>query len=138
LKKKNRGDTENKWYNEEYTDEITKINEHHGLDIITIEEVKEALENSKNRKTTGLDELNMEVFKHGGTISQLRLMHLSNMCWKTCAILKDWLKAEVISLFKKGNRNIRGNYRGISLPDSAYKTYVRILNQRLKGFRRGR
>jgi hypothetical protein len=67
------------------------------------------------------------------------------MYWKTCATPKDWLKAKVISLFKKGNRNISG----ISLLDSAYKLYARILNQRLKttsecilleeqmGFRRG-
>jgi hypothetical protein len=64
-------------------------------------------------------------------------------------IPKDWLKANIISLFKKGNRNISGNYRGISLLDSAYKLYARILNKRLKtisecilleeqmGFRRG-
>jgi hypothetical protein len=71
-------------------DETIKINEPHGLDNITIVEVKEALENSKNRKTTGLDRLNMEVFKYGGTILQLRLMHLFNMSSKTCAIPKDW------------------------------------------------
>jgi uncharacterized metal-binding protein len=96
---------ENLWYSEKYKDETTKINEPHGLDNITIEEVKEALENSKNRKKTGLDGLNMELFKYGGTILQLRLMHLFNMCLKTCAIPKDWLKAKVISLFTKGNIN---------------------------------
>jgi sorting nexin-29 len=92
----------------------------------------------------------MEVFKYGGTVLQLRLMHLSNMCWKTCLIPKDWLKAKVISLFKKGNRNISCNYRGISQLDSAYKLYNGILNKILKtisecilleeqvGFRRGR
>jgi hypothetical protein len=41
---------ENLWYNEEYMDETTKINEPHRLDNITIEEVKEELENSMNRK----------------------------------------------------------------------------------------
>jgi hypothetical protein len=54
------------------------------------------------------------------------------MYWKTCAIPRDWLKVKVISLFKKGNRNISGNYRGISLLDSVYKLYARILNQKLK------
>jgi hypothetical protein len=35
-------------------------------------------------------------------------------------------------ILKYCSRNISGNYRGISLLDSAYKLYARILNQRLK------
>jgi sorting nexin-29 len=76
--------------------------------------------------------LRLYFTKYGGAILQLRLMHLFNMCWKANSIPKDWLKTKVISLFKEGNRNISGNYRGISLLDSAYKLYARILNQRLK------
>jgi hypothetical protein len=51
---------ENLWYNEEYKVEPTKINEPHKLDNTTTEEIKEALESSKYRQTTGLDGLNME------------------------------------------------------------------------------
>jgi hypothetical protein len=93
-----------------------------------LKKLKKHQKTLKIEKATGLDGLNMEVFKYGGTILQLRLIHLSNMCYKACAIPKNWLKPKVISLFRKGNRNISGNYRGISLLDSAYKLYARILN----------
>lgn len=58
--------------------------------------------------------------------------------------------AKVISLFKKGTRNNTGNYRGISLLNTVYKIYSKIINERLRkisesilieeqaGFRKGR
>lgn len=41
-------------------------------------------------------------------------------------------KQNVISLFKKGDRNCCENYRGISLTNAAYKLYARRLNNKSK------
>ena len=72
------------------------------------------------------------------------------MCWKSHKIPEDWLTAQVISIFKRGRRDDCNNYRGISLVDTAYKVYTRIINKRLQmiaenliseeqsGFRKGR
>ncbi len=72
------------------------------------------------------------------------------MCWRNKQTPKEWQKAKVISLYKKGNRGDPDNYRGISLLDTTYKIYARIINERLKiiadhliseeqmGFRKGR
>lgn len=43
-----------------------------------------------------------------------------------------WYTAEVLSFFKKGDRNNIQNYRGITLFTAAYKTYSNIINNMLK------
>ena len=72
------------------------------------------------------------------------------MCWTKLEIPKDWNVAKVVSLFKKGKRNNPENYGGISLLNTVYKIYSRIINTRLQtisdtilleeeaGFRKGR
>ncbi|XP_039280839.1 uncharacterized protein LOC111056792 [Nilaparvata lugens] len=52
-----------------------------GIDLIGIEELEEALRQTKNRKATGLDHINSELLKYGGTLLKFRLLHLINMCW---------------------------------------------------------
>lgn len=64
----------------------------------------------------------------------------------------DWRIAIIVPLYKRGNENEVGNYRGISLLCSAYKIYAEVLRNRLEkeieqkgglpesqeGFRKGR
>jgi sorting nexin-29 len=44
----------------------------------------------------------------------------------------SWRIAEVISLFKKGDRRECKNYKGISLLNTEYKMYAIIVNKRLR------
>lgn len=137
------------WYNEEESG-ATDNYACKEVDSLTIEELLEALKRSKNRKATGLNGINTELLKYAGILFHLRLLHLYNMCWKLGQIPKEWYQAKVISLYKKGDRTNPNNYRGISLLDTTYKIYARMLNERLKkiadhliseeqvGFRKGR
>lgn len=70
------------------------------VDEISVEEL--AIQGLKNREAPGLDGVNSELFKYGGTPLKLRLLHLLNLCWKYCIIPNAWQKAKLISLFKKG------------------------------------
>jgi sorting nexin-29 len=66
------------------------------------------------------------------------------------SIPEEWGQARVKCLFKTGERNNCSNYRGISLLNSGYKIYAKIITQRFKtisettllekqnGFRKGR
>jgi hypothetical protein len=120
------------------------------VDQITIGELKLALEKTENQKTTGLDGINSELIKYGGESLELRFTNLLNECWQRCEIPDDWEKARIISLFKKGERLSCENYRGLSLLNTSYKVYSKILTNRLKviadklfleeqsGFRQGR
>ena len=72
------------------------------------------------------------------------------MCWKEILVPEEWGKARVKSLFKKDKRDDFSNNRGISLLNSGYKIYGRIITQRFttiseailleeqNGFRMGR
>lgn len=62
-------------------------------DLITIQELDDALLKTKNRKATGQDGINAELYKYGGLFLKLRLLHLYNMCWKSHKIPEDWLTA---------------------------------------------
>lgn len=119
-------------------------------DLITIEELQEALKQLKNRKASGIDKINSELLKYGGMLLQWRLLHIINTCWQKLKIPNTWKVAEVISIFKKGDKKNCENYRGISLLCTMYKVYARIVNARIKaiseallgeeqnGFRKGR
>lgn len=65
-----------------------------------MKKLTEALKATKNWKATGLDEINAELWKYGGTLLHLRL-HLFNTSWKKCTVLKDWLRSKVITIFLK-------------------------------------
>jgi hypothetical protein len=106
--------------------------------------------NKKNRKATGSDGINMELIKYADPLLHLRLLHIINQCWLTYRVPESWKIAEVISLCKKGDCRECKIYRGISLLNTVYKIYARIVNKRLRtisealleekqnGFRTGR
>lgn len=141
----------NLWTNkDEIYDEEENEKEKQEVDPLTLEELQGVLRKAKNRKATGSDGVNTELLKYGGTLLHLRLLHLYNECWQRNKIPKEWKVALVISLFKKGDRNNCENYRGISLLNTSYKLYTKMINERLKtiteeiileeqnGFRKGR
>ena len=138
------------WYSEDEEEGVITECDAESIDAITLEELLQALRESKNRTSPGLNGINIELLKYGGILLQLRLLHFLNMCWKEHSVPKEWLRARVISLFKRGDRTRTDNYRGISILDTTYKLYARIVNGRLKpitevllleeqnGFRKGR
>lgn len=53
---------------------------------------------------TGSDSINLELLKHGGSIVDVEILHSLNEGWKQKNVPDEWKTAEMISLFKKGNR----------------------------------
>jgi hypothetical protein len=52
--------------------------------------------------------------------------------WITYKIPESWKTVEVLSVFKKGDRRVCNNYRGIRLLNTMYKIYSRIINKKLR------
>jgi len=86
----------------------------------------------KYRKAAGPEGLNSELFKYGGPVLSNRLLELINKRWKERSIPEEWGQARVKFLFKEGKRDDRSNYRGISLLNSGYMIYGKIITQRFK------
>ena len=79
-----------------------------------------------------------------------KFLNFLNICWIYGDIPKERRTAVVIPVHKNGDRNNPDNYRGISLLNTAYKIYSKIIVKRLtviveallleeqNGFRKGR
>jgi hypothetical protein len=88
------------------------------------------IKETKNWKATGPDGINMELIKYAVLLLHWRLFR--NQCRLTYKVPESWKIAEVMSLFKKGDRREYKNYRGISLLNTVYKIYARVVNKRLR------
>ena len=78
------------------------------------------------------------------------LHRVIKLAWTKGEVVKDWRKAVIVPLHKKGSKTLCSNYRGISLLSIPSKVYARILDSRVRrktegevmevqgGFRRGR
>jgi hypothetical protein len=71
----------------------------------------------------------MELIKYADPLLHWRLLHIINQCWLTYKVPEKWKIGEVISLFKKSDRRECKNYRGISLLNTVYTIYARIVNK---------
>lgn len=117
---------------------------------ISHEEFETAIAGLKNWKAPGSDGIAAELIKYGGKILHHSLFKLCNKIWDEEQLPIMWKEAIIVPLHKKGDQLECDNYRGISLLNSAYKIFARILLKRLTpyveecvgdyqcGFRRGK
>lgn len=116
----------------------------------TYEEVVEAINKLKSRKSPGDDNIPAELIKAAGTGLWNRLHQIIVKVWTEEKLPDAWQMGLLIPIHKKGNRMECENYRGICLLNTSYKILAEILYGRLVvyaeeiigdyqcGFRRGR
>jgi hypothetical protein len=73
------------------------------IDEISDGELKQSLKSLKNRKASGPDGLNSELFKYGGPVLSNRLLKLISKCWREKSIPEEWGQARGKLLFKRAN-----------------------------------
>ncbi|XP_052828211.1 uncharacterized protein LOC128249248 [Octopus bimaculoides] len=95
------------------------------------EEYQIALNRMKHRKSPRPDNIPMELLKHGRLLLNISLFTLIFRMWKNRHV-PEYLKDVVITtIFKKGDRKICGNFRGISLLSTEGKIFARLHLDRL-------
>ena len=82
---------------------------------ITDEEIIKAIKSLKRGKSSGQDELIPEFFIHSIDFILPLINSLFKRIFDTGNIPSAWGLSILVTLFKKGNRNNPGDYRGISL-----------------------
>jgi hypothetical protein len=100
---------------------------------ITIAELDQVLQKAKNRKTPGLDNINVELFKYCGQKLRETLLHLFNNIWKQ-RTPSDWEEGLIINIYEKGSRNVCNKYRGITLLSTGSKLFSNILKNKLNKY----
>lgn len=136
------------WTNEDEPE--TNINVTESVDSITMEEMKTSIKEAKNKKAPGSDTINIELIKFASEQLLQRLLNFINTCWFCGYVPEEWNEALIYPIHKKGDISECSNYRGISLLNTCYKLYAKIINKRLvpiietyieeyqHGFRKGR
>ena len=99
--------------------------------IITLDELNEAVINLKDKKAVGEDRIPIECYKYGSDNLKLALVNCFNNFLNSSEVHNE-NKSIIISLFKKGDKSVASNYRGISLINSSDKILVKILYNRLR------
>ena len=100
---------------------------------ISLEEVREAVNEIKSGKSPGLDGFRVECLKKGGMTLLEWLVRLLNISFDMGVIPTDWHGACIVLLYK-GKADIceRSNSRGISLLSVVGKLYGRVLIKRVR------
>jgi len=111
-----------------------------------------SLKQLKNKKSSRPNGIPNEIWKLLLTSTELRLELLDflNKCLESAQVPERWELGEVVSIFKKGDPRLVSNYRPITLLDTIYKIYTRMVANKLSravdhllrrsqyGFRRNR
>lgn len=96
------------------------------------EEIYRAAKKMKLKKAAGKDKIPMEAWMYGGKAIKEGLMEVIRRVWKEGEMPEDWKESIIVPLYKRGEVEKVGNYRGISLLCTAYKLYAEILRHRLE------
>lgn len=115
---------------------------------ISKEDIQEGIKKLKNRKAPGTDNISNELLKYAGPELVTKMTTLYGKILDTSEIPSDWHESVTIPIFKKGQKTLPENYRGITLLNSSMKLFTHILKRKLEaqiqnreeqqGFRRNR
>jgi len=94
---------------------------------ITKKRLIDAIKKQKKGKSPGRDEITAECLLNLPTNYCDALHYLYNLMWEKSYTPPSWQTAVTILLYKKGDRMDIGNYRPITLLNSLFKTWERLL-----------
>jgi hypothetical protein len=101
---------------------------------INFDELEKELELTKNGKTPGQGNINSELYKYAPEEFKLRILQFLNNKHRENRIQNEWRNALITPIFKNFNRKEPKNYRGISILNTCYNIYSKILNRKLQKY----
>ena len=97
------------------------------------EEIAQCVKKQKNNKTGGCDGIVGELLKCGSSGMVCLLEQLFSVIWREELVPRQWREGLIVNLFKKGDKEDPGNYRGITLLSVVGKVFCKILNNWASG-----
>lgn len=115
----------------ETVEENVRIGPEPYVEIPSVEEVRSAINRLKNGKAPGEDQLSPELIKKGGGALTAQVHDIVCSVWEKETMPNDWKTGVICPVFKKGDKTVCSNYRGITLLSCVYKIFSMILLDRL-------
>lgn len=112
--------------------QATVENEDSGISEPTKEEIDTIIDCLKNNKSPGQSGITGENIKYGGEILRQNVHKLIKEVWHQEVMPREWNKAIILPIFKKGDKTECSNYRGIALLDVTYKVLATWLKRKLE------
>ena len=116
-------------------DVLEKSTVYHSPIISTVEfspsDVCVYLQSLDVSKACGPDLIPAFLLKHSADVICHPLSYLFNMSMSTGTLPKDWVCANVVPVYKRGDKQVPNNYRPISLTSIVIKTMERIIHSKL-------
>ena len=85
-------------------------------------------------KCGGPDRIPSILLKEGAVSIAPSLTRIYNLSLSLGMLPRDWRRANVVPIFKKGNKHVVNNYRPISLTSHVVKIIERIVSKKMKEF----
>ena len=101
---------------------------------ITISELNSCIKLQKTNKSPGVDLVLSEMLKSGGDAIKPILFRLFNLIPTTENFPDSWRCNTLTPIFKKGDRSVPENYRGIAVSSILCKLFLTILHARLEKY----
>eukprot|EP00644_Phytophthora_capsici_P008774 jgi/Phyca11/131860/e_gw1.118.5.1 len=101
---------------------------------ITEDDLLEAINGLQRHKAAGADGLNNDFYLDLAPVMVPRLAVVCNEILQGQAPPESFLQAVVVPLRKKGDSSNALDYRPISLLQTSYKLFAKVLATRLQGF----
>lgn len=98
---------------------------------ITEQEVADALKLLNPNKASGPDEIPARLLKEAGNTIVTVLTKLFNLSLETATVPTEWKMANIVPIYKKGDKQIVSNYRPISLLSVVSKIFEKIIFKHL-------
>ena len=98
------------------------------------EETESAVKACKHNKASGKSQIPAEALQKGGPLL-IQCLHQLYCTWWDLGVTPDSMQEALVTpLFKKGDKTDPKNYRPISLLNTIFKTYEKILEKRLRAY----
>ena len=96
----------------------------------TEKEVLEEINALNTAKSAGVDNISPRILKEIGSEVAPLLSQIMTASWNTATLPDDWLRANIVPIFKSGNKSEATNYRPVSLTSITCKLMERIIRKR--------
>lgn len=107
------------------------------IENLTLEEIEAAILKLKIWKCSGSDDMAAELIRYGEKEVHKAIYKVCQKIWNEEQMPEEWKEANVIPLYKKGDKMDYNNYRSIVLLDSVYKIFSKILLTHLELYIKG-